>query len=57
VIAIALLFATAGATYQIVVRPTPEQLEKERVEALREKQRLAEEKALEERWSKYSEKR
>ena len=57
VIAIAVLLAVAGAAYQIAVRPTPEQLEKERVEATRATQREAEEKALQERWAKYSEKR
>ena len=57
VIAIALLLATAGAAYQIALRPSPEQLEKERLELEREKKRLDEEKALEERWAKYTGKR
>lgn len=51
------LFALAGATYQILITPSPEEDTLQRMERERAKKKLAEERALEERWAKYSEKR
>jgi len=47
----AALFAVAGSIYQILVRPSPEEVEKQRAERHRLKQRKAEQKAMEKRWS------
>ncbi|MET0405415.1 MAG: hypothetical protein ABW123_23565 [Cystobacter sp.] len=44
------LFALAGSIYQIAVRPSPEEAERQRSERLKLKQRKAEQKALEKRW-------
>jgi len=51
------MFAIAGAVYQIAVKPSPEEDNLQRIERERVKKKLAEERALEERWAKYSEKR
>lgn len=51
------MFALAGAVYQIAVKPSPEEDNLQRIERERKKKKLAEERALEERWAKYSEKR
>lgn len=53
----ALLFAIAGALYQIAVLPSPEATRAEKLERDREKKELAEQRALEQRWAKYSDKR
>ncbi|MFY0580449.1 hypothetical protein ACN28S_44975 [Cystobacter fuscus] len=45
------LFALAGSIYQIAVRPSPEEAERQRAERQKLKQRKAEQKALEKRWS------
>jgi hypothetical protein len=45
------LFALAGSIYQIAVRPSPEEAERQRNERQRLKQRKAEQKAIEKRWS------
>ncbi len=45
------LFAIAGSVYQIAVRPSPEELERQHAERQRLKMRKAEQKALEKRWS------
>lgn len=45
------LFALAGSVYQIAVRPTPQEAERQHAERQRLKQRKAEQKALEKRWS------
>ncbi|QSQ13418.1 hypothetical protein [Myxococcus landrumensis] len=50
VIVAAGLFAVAGAVYQIAMRPSPEEAEKQRGEKDRLKQRQAEQRALEKRW-------
>jgi hypothetical protein len=50
VIIAAALFAVAGAVYQLAVRPTPEDADKQRAERERLKQRQAEQRALEKRW-------
>ena len=44
------LFALAGSVYQIAVRPSPEEVERQEAERQRLKQRKAEQKALEKRW-------
>lgn len=44
------LFALAGSVYQIAVRPSPEEAERQDAERQRLKQRKAEQKALEKRW-------
>ena len=44
------LFALAGSVYQIAVRPSPEEAERQDAERERLKQRKAEQKALEKRW-------
>ena len=44
------LFALAGSVYQIAVRPSPEEAERQEAERQRLKQRKAEQKALEKRW-------
>ncbi len=49
----AALFAFAGAVYQLFVRPSPEQAEKLRMEKARARRKLAEQRALEKRWSTY----
>lgn len=46
------LFAVAGSIYQISVRPTPEEVERQNSERQRLKARMAEQKALEKRWGK-----
>lgn len=46
------LFAVAGSIYQIAVRPTPEEAERQHSERQRLKTRMAEQKALEKRWGK-----
>jgi hypothetical protein len=51
------MFALAGAVYQIAVKPSPEEDNLRRIERERVKKKLAEERALEERWAKYSDKR
>lgn len=53
----ALLFAVAGSIYQLAVRPSGDERDKLRMEKFKAKQRAAEKKALEERWSNYSAKR
>ncbi|WP_163995503.1 hypothetical protein [Pyxidicoccus caerfyrddinensis] len=50
VIVAAGLFAIAGAVYQLAVRPTPEDADKQSAERERLKQRQAEQRALEKRW-------
>ena len=45
------LFAIAGSVYQIAVRPSPEEAERQQAERQRLKVRQAEQKALEKRWS------
>ncbi len=50
VIVAAALFAVAGAVYQLAVRPSPEDADKQRAEQERLKQRQAEQRALEKRW-------
>jgi hypothetical protein len=45
------LFALAGSVYQIAVRPSPEEVERQNAERQRLKMRKAEQKALEKRWS------
>ncbi|CAM3301209.1 hypothetical protein G4177_16390 [Corallococcus sp. ZKHCc1 1396] len=50
VIIAALLFALAGSVYQIAVRPSPEESDQQKAERHREKQRQAEQRALEKRW-------
>ncbi len=47
------LFAFAGAVYQLLVRPSPEEAERLRIERAKAKRRLAEQRALEKRWSTY----
>lgn len=47
----AALFAVAGSVYQIAVRPSPEEAERQKAERQRLKVRKAEQKALEKRWS------
>lgn len=54
VIVAAALFALAGSIYQLAARPPPEEHEQRIMEEHRERQRLKEKKALEERWSNYS---
>ena len=44
------LFALAGSVYQIAVRPSPEEAERQEAERQRLKQRKAEQKALQKRW-------
>jgi hypothetical protein len=44
------LFALAGSVYQIAVRPSPEEAERQEAERQRLKQRKAEQKAVEKRW-------
>lgn len=51
------VFALAGAMYQIAIKPSPEEDTLQRMEQERAKKKLADERALEERWAKYSEKR
>ena len=46
------LFAVAGSIYQISVRPSPEEAERQHSERQRLKARMAEQKALEKRWGK-----
>ena len=50
VIVAAGLFAVAGAVYQLAVRPSPEDADKQRAERERLQQRQAEQRALEKRW-------
>ncbi|QSQ23679.1 hypothetical protein JY651_01450 [Pyxidicoccus parkwayensis] len=50
VIVAAGLFAIAGAVYQLAVRPSPEEADKQRGERERQQQRQAEQRALEKRW-------
>lgn len=50
VIIAALLFALAGSVYQLAVRPTSEESDQQKAERQRQKQRLAEQQALEKRW-------
>ncbi|MFP2930280.1 hypothetical protein ACLESO_34810 [Pyxidicoccus sp. 3LG] len=50
VIVAAGLFAVAGAVYQLAVRPSPEEADKQRAEKERLKLRQAEQRALEKRW-------
>ena len=45
------LFAMAGSVYQIAVRPSPEEAERQHAERQRLKLRKAELKATEKRWS------
>ncbi|PTL83746.1 hypothetical protein [Vitiosangium sp. GDMCC 1.1324] len=45
------LFAIAGSVYQIAVRPSPEEAERQHAERQRLKTRMAEQKALEKRWT------
>jgi hypothetical protein len=47
----AALFAIAGSVYQIAVRPSPEEAERQLAERQKLKARKAEQKALEKRWS------
>jgi hypothetical protein len=54
VIIAAAFFAVAGAIYQVAVRPTPEESERVKQERARLKKRLQEKRALEKRWSNYS---
>ncbi|MCP3164568.1 hypothetical protein [Myxococcus qinghaiensis] len=44
------LFAIAGAVYQLAMRPSPEEADKQRAEKERLKLRQAEQRALEKRW-------
>ncbi|HEX8825678.1 MAG TPA: hypothetical protein VF794_37560 [Archangium sp.] len=44
------LFALAGSVYQIAVRPSPEEAERQAAERQKLQQRKAEQKALEKRW-------
>ncbi|HEX8434573.1 hypothetical protein [Archangium sp.] len=44
------LFALAGSVYQIAVRPSPEEAERQQAERQRLKERKAEQRALEKRW-------
>jgi hypothetical protein len=44
------LFALAGSVYQIAVRPSPEEVERQQAERQRLKERKAEQRALEKRW-------
>ncbi|MHB8872087.1 MAG: hypothetical protein ACYC8T_00225 [Myxococcaceae bacterium] len=53
----AALFAVAGSVYQIAVRPSPEEGEKLKAERTRAKRKVAEKKALEQRWANYSDKK
>ena len=48
----AVLLAAGGSFYQLLVRPTPEEAEKQRRERHRERQRMAEKRELERRWGK-----
>jgi hypothetical protein len=57
ILAAAGLFALAGAVYQIAVLPSPEQSRVNQREKERLRKEKAEQRALEERWAKYSEKR
>lgn len=50
VIIAAILFAIAGSVYQLAVRPSPEDADKQRAERERLKLRQAEQRALEKRW-------
>ncbi|RKG97561.1 hypothetical protein D7V97_34160 [Corallococcus sp. CA053C] len=50
VIIAALLFALAGSVYQLAMRPTPEESDKNKAEREQLKQRQAEQRALEKRW-------
>jgi large-conductance mechanosensitive channel len=50
VILAAVLFAVAGAVYQLAVRPSPEESDKARAEREQQKLRQAEQRALEKRW-------
>jgi hypothetical protein len=56
VLTVASLFTLAGAGYQLALRPTPEQVAKEKAERAKARREEAERAALEERWSNYSEK-
>ncbi len=53
----ALLFAVAGAVYQLFVRLSPEERARLADEKRRAKKRRAEQKAVEDRWANYSKKR
>lgn len=57
VIGLAAGLAIAGSVYQIAVRPSPEAEQHRKFEEARERTRLAEARALEERWAKYSERK
>ncbi|WP_434382843.1 hypothetical protein [Melittangium boletus] len=46
----AALFAVAGSIYQILVRPSPEEVEKQQAERQRLKKRKEEQRAMEKRW-------
>jgi hypothetical protein len=50
VIIAALLFALAGSVYQLAVRPAPEEADQRKAERFRQKQRQADQQALEKRW-------
>mgnify|MGYP007050636833 CR=1 FL=1 len=50
IVVAAALFAVAGSIYQVLVRPSPQEAEKQRAERRRLKQRQDDQKALERRW-------
>jgi hypothetical protein len=54
VISAAGLFALAGAIFQLVLQPPPELAERQRAERHRNRRKVAEKQALEERWANYS---
>jgi hypothetical protein len=57
ILAAAGLFTVVGSVYQLAFTVPPEQAAKEKAERLQAKRKAADKKALEERWSNYSEKR
>ncbi|MFZ5470493.1 MAG: hypothetical protein ACOZIN_13740 [Myxococcota bacterium] len=57
VLGAALILAVAGSVYQLVVKPTPEEVERIKAEKARQKLAKEQKKAVEKRWASYSEKR
>jgi len=56
VFAVAACFAVAGAAYQLMVRGSPEEMEKQKRERAMQRKKLKEDRALEKRWATYSKK-
>ncbi len=57
VLVVAGCFAVAGAVYQLVIRGSPEENEKQKRERLLERQKQKEDRVLAKRWSSYSKKK